>query len=62
MKTYEFGNADSDIVLIQPVDDHDLKGIENEFMTISLKEEIEGQEKESSNLLEFRYIYEIDDV
>ena len=35
MKTYEFGNADSDIVLIQPVDDHDLKGIENEFMTIS---------------------------
>ena len=28
----------------------------------SLKEELEGQEKESSNLLEFRYIYEIDDV
>ena len=35
METYEFGNADSDIVLIQPVDDHDLEGIENEFMTIS---------------------------
>ena len=34
MKTYEFGNANSDIVLIQPVDDHDLGGIENEFMTI----------------------------
>ena len=34
MKTYEFGNPDSDIVLIQPVDDHDLEGIENEFMTI----------------------------
>ncbi len=34
MKTYEFGNADSDIVLIQPVDDHDLEGIENEYVTI----------------------------
>ena len=34
MKTYEFGNPDSDIVLIQPVDDHDLEWIENEFMTI----------------------------
>ena len=28
-KTYEFGNAGSNIVLIQPVDDHDLEGIEN---------------------------------
>ncbi len=35
MKTYEFGNADSNIVLIQPVDDHDLEGIENEFAAIS---------------------------
>ena len=34
MKTYEFGSADSDIVLIQPVDDHDLEGIENEFREI----------------------------
>ena len=34
MKTYEFGKADSDIVLIQPVDDHDLEGIENEFAAI----------------------------
>ena len=34
MKTYEFGSADSDIVLIQPVDDHDLEGIENEFTAI----------------------------
>ncbi len=34
MKTYEFGNPDSDTVLIQPVDDHDLEGIENEFRTI----------------------------
>ncbi len=34
MKTYEFGKPDSDIVLIQPVDDHDLEGIENEFTTI----------------------------
>ncbi|SCX85174.1 esterase [Butyrivibrio sp. INlla14] len=35
MKTYEFGNADSNIVLIQPVDDHDLEEIENEFAAIS---------------------------
>ena len=35
MKTYEFGHADADVVLIQPVDDYDLEGIENEFMTIS---------------------------
>ncbi len=34
MKTYEFGDPDSDIVLIQPVDDHDLEGIENEFSAI----------------------------
>ena len=34
MKTYEFGDPDSDIVLIHPVDDHDLKGIENEFTAI----------------------------
>ncbi len=35
MKTYEFGNTDSDIVLIQPVDDKDLEGIENEFKAIA---------------------------
>lgn len=34
MKTYEFGNPDAEIVLIQPVDDHDLEGIENEFAAI----------------------------
>lgn len=34
MKTYEFGNSDSDIVLIQPVDNHDLEGIENEYKVI----------------------------
>ena len=34
MKTHEFGNPDSEIVLIQPVDDHDLAGIENEFAAI----------------------------
>ena len=34
MKTHEFGNPDSEIVLIQPVDDHDLAGIENEFTAI----------------------------
>ena len=35
MKTYEFGDPDSDIVLLQPVDDHDLEGIENEFKAIA---------------------------
>lgn len=28
----------------------------------SLKEELEGQEKDSSSLLEFRYIYGLDDI
>ena len=35
MKTYEFGNPVADIVLVQPVDDYDLKGVENEFAFIS---------------------------
>ena len=35
MKAYEFGNPDSGIVLIQPVDDHDLEGIKNEFSEIT---------------------------
>ncbi|MCR4930281.1 MAG: esterase [Lachnospiraceae bacterium] len=35
MKIFEFGNPQSDIVLIQPVDDHDLEGIENEFAEIA---------------------------
>lgn len=35
MKTYEFGKADADVVLIQPVDDHDLEGIENEFAAMT---------------------------
>ena len=35
LKTYEFGNPDSDIVLIQPVDDYDLEGIENESAFIA---------------------------
>ena len=34
MEKYEFGNPQADIVLIQPVDDHDLEGIENEFAEI----------------------------
>lgn len=34
METREFGNLQSNIVLIQPVDDHDLEGIENEFAEI----------------------------
>lgn len=28
----------------------------------SLKEELEGQEKDSSSILEFRYIYDLDDI
>jgi hypothetical protein len=34
MDKYEFGNWEAHIVLIQPVDDYDLAGIENEFRTI----------------------------
>ena len=34
MKTYEFGDPDSGVVLIQPVDDHDLEGIEKEFAAL----------------------------
>ena len=34
MKTYEFGDPASGIVLLQPVDDHDLEGIEKEFTAI----------------------------
>ena len=35
MKIYEFGNPDADIILIQPIDDHDLEGIENEVIFIT---------------------------
>lgn len=34
MKTYEFGNQEAGICLIQPVDDHDLTGLENEYNRI----------------------------
>ena len=34
MKTYEYGNIDADIVLIQPVDDHDLSGMETEITAL----------------------------
>lgn len=34
MEILEFGNPQSDIVLIQPVDDHDQEGIENEYAKI----------------------------
>ena len=37
MKTFEFGNPNSSIVLIQPVDDHDLEDVENEFTEITNK-------------------------
>jgi hypothetical protein len=37
MDKFEFGNPQADIVLIQPVDDHDLEGIENEFAEIKNK-------------------------
>ena len=32
------------------------------FEDNSLKEELEGQEKDSSSLLEFRYIYALDEI
>ena len=35
MKLYKYGNPNADIVLIQPVDDHDLEGIENEVSVIA---------------------------
>lgn len=35
MKIYEYGNRDADTVLMQPVDDHDLEGIENEVEIIT---------------------------
>ena len=34
MKTYEFGDQEAGICLIQPVDDHDLTGLENEYNRI----------------------------
>lgn len=34
MKTNEFGSPDAGIVLVQPVGEHDLDGIENEFQAI----------------------------
>lgn len=34
MEIREFGNPQSDIILIRPVDDYDLEGIENEFAEI----------------------------
>ena len=34
MKTIEYGNKDADIVLVQPVDDHDLEFIESEIRLI----------------------------
>lgn len=35
MNVYEYGDPDASVVLIQPVDDHDLGGIENETAEIS---------------------------
>ena len=34
-RVYEFGNPEADIVLVQPVGDHDLEGIKNEVEYIS---------------------------
>ena len=34
-RIYEFGNHEADIILIQPVGDHDLEGIRNEVEYIS---------------------------
>ena len=35
MKTYEFGDPKADTILIQPADEYDLAGIENEFSLIA---------------------------
>ncbi|MCR5523071.1 MAG: hypothetical protein K6F64_05485 [Clostridia bacterium] len=37
MEIYELGNPQSRVVLIQPVDNHDLEGIENEFAEITAR-------------------------
>ncbi|MBQ7371278.1 MAG: esterase [Blautia sp.] len=37
MEKYEFGDPEAEIVLIQPVDDHDLAGIENEVKCIAAR-------------------------
>ena len=37
MEMFKLGNPQSNIVLIQPVDDHDLEGIENEFAEVVRK-------------------------
>ena len=34
MTIYEYGNPEAEVVLIQPVGDHDLPEIENEVMEI----------------------------
>ena len=34
MKTYVFGDPQAPVCLIQPVDDHDLEGIRNEYEKI----------------------------
>lgn len=34
MKIYEYGNSDAAIVLVQPVDDHDMAGLEAEVAEI----------------------------
>ncbi len=34
MKIFEYNNINSSIVLVQPVDDHDMEGMENEIRTI----------------------------
>ena len=48
MEIFKFGNPQSNIVLIQPVDDHDLEGIENEFA------EIQSNCKKSFCLIAFK--------
>lgn len=35
MEIYEFGNSSSDIVLVQPVDEHDMENLEKEISLIS---------------------------
>ena len=36
MTVYEFGNKDADYILLEPIDEHDIPVIENEFKTICL--------------------------
>ena len=42
MQVYEYGNPEAPVILIQPVDDHDLSGIDRE--TAAIRKLTDGQD------------------